>query len=195
MNSSGDLISYIDETDLYSEFVKGEVFETVQTKQLALPLIEEGNYVLVAYVALASEGIRITNFTAVTGNIVDAVVKQDGLKNTLTLNQSGNIVVNSLVDYNLYYDLSGEFNYDELLEFMSLNAYEHGMIDEQIIEKLDGESWVVLESISEVEPEGREEENTEVTEEVEVLEKGQYRMKYIAQNNQGEAVYVYVTLN
>jgi hypothetical protein len=68
---------------------------------------------------------------------------------------------------------------------MAQNAYNHGMIDELVIEKLDGENWIVVEN-----PVVETQEETTVL----LLEKGKYRMKYMSQNAD-EDVYVFVIIS
>ena len=60
---------------------------------------------------------------------------------------------------------------------MGQAAYDHGMIDELTIEMLDGENWILVEVTSE-----------------EILEQGQYRMKYIVNSENQKEAYVFVTI-
>ena len=185
MDSNANLISFTNDNELSTTYVKENPFETIQTTEIELDVNEEGNYVLVAYVALKSEGIRITNYAAVTGNITEYTVTNDGFKKTISVNETGNIIINCTVDYNLYYELTEDLTYEQLLEFMAQNAYNHGMIDELVIEKLDGENWIVVEN-----PVVETQEETTVL----LLEKGKYRMKYMSQNAD-EDVYVFVIIS
>ena len=218
LNKEGNLISFLHEEDLTTQYIKGNEFETTQTKNIELGILEQGEYTLVAYVALASEGIRITKYQKVNAQIIEFSRNEQGFKNTIQSNENKELIIISEIDHNLYYEFEGDLPYDKLVEFMGQAAYDHGMIDELIIEMFDGENWVVVEppKVEETNPEDEtiipnegdissemqeeessvdqeinEEQNTE--ENIQMLEKGQYRMKYIVAEEEQEA-YVYVTI-
>ena len=144
-------------------------------------MLEAGEYTLVAYVALASEGIRVTNYQKVSAEITEFARNEQGFKNTIKSNANKELVIISEIDYNLYYEFENQVSYKDLLEFMGQAAYDHGMIDELTIEMLDGENWIIVEGSS-------GEENAKM------LEQGQYRMKYIVNSENQKEAYVFVTI-
>ena len=209
LNKEGNLISFLNEEDQVSQYTKGNTFEATQSKDITIEMLEKGEYKLVAYVALASEGIRVTNYTIVEAQITESSRNHDGLKNTIKTNNAKELVVLSEVDYNIYSEVEGQLTYQMLLEQMAQLAYNHGMIDKLVIEKYDGENWVIVEGVAEEEtpnedetiypedekilPEDNNEQQETEEAEVIILEAGQYRMKYIVSNSNDE-VYVYVTI-
>ena len=218
LNKEGNLISFLHEEDLTTQYIKGNEFETTQTKNIELGILEQGEYTLVAYVTLANEGIRITKYQKVNAEIIECSRSEHGFKNTIQTNENKELIIISEIDYNLYYEFEGDLPYEKLVEFMGQAAYDHGMIDELIIEMFDGENWIIVEApkVEETNPEDetiipnegdiysemQEEESSvdqEINEEqnpeenIQMLEKGQYRMKYIVAEEEQEA-YVYVTI-
>ena len=158
-------------------FVKSDSFEISENTSLDIPLLEKGNYVLVAYIATALEGIRITKASSIIGNFNEAILNQDGIKLTLSTNSDKYLIINSTYDYNIYLESNEEFTYEELVHYMGQSAYNHGMIDETVVEVFDGSEWHVLESTSEITT-------------------GQYRMKYIVtlENVNNQEGYVLLTI-
>lgn len=214
LNKDGNLIAYLDENDLVTEYNKGSTFETLQTKEIQLDILAAGEYTLVAYVALASEGIRITNYQPVEAIVSEASQSTYGLKNTIVTNDKKELIIVSEIDYSINCEIEGDVIDNDLLEMMAQLAYDHGMIDELIVEKLVDDNWIVIEIKNNEEEIPEEEQKEELNEEkpIEVenqeletneetkqeaityLEKGQYRMKYIVNNEAKEEAYIYVTI-
>ena len=181
LNKEGNLISFLNEADLTTQYIKGNELVLTQTKDITIEMLEAGEYTLVAYVALASEGIRVTNYQKVSAEITEFARNEQGFKNTIKSNANKELVIISEIDYNLYYEFENQVSYKDLLEFMGQAAYDHGMIDELTIEMLDGENWIIVEGSS-------GEENAKM------LEQGQYRMKYIVNSENQKEAYVFVTI-
>ena len=157
--------------------IKGNELVLTQTKDITFEMLEAGEYTLVAYVALASEGIRVTNYQKVSAEITELSRNEQGFKNTIKSNANKELVIISEIDYNLYCEFEGEFTYEMLKEFMGQAAYDHGMIEELKIEMLDGENWIVVDG-----------------ENAQMYEQGQYRMKYIVNSENQKEAYVFVTI-
>ena len=140
--------------------------------------------------------------------------------NTITNNEDGNLVIISKVDYNIYIQISDNLDYQQLENLLAQNAYDYGMILDTVIEYFDGTNWVVLnndtteeetiegEVTTEETPQDESKTNEETTDEVvddnkesldsetKYLEKGIYRMKYIANvaSEDTNDYYIYITL-
>lgn len=177
LNKEGNLISFLNEADLTTQYIKGNELVLTQTKDITIEMLEAGEYTLVAYVALASEGIRVTNYQKVSAEITELARNEQGFKNTIKSNANKELVIISEIDYNLYCEFEGEFTYEMLKEFMGQTAYDHGMIDELKIEMLDGENWILVEATS-----------------AKIFAQGQYRMKYIVNSENQKEAYVFVTI-
>ena len=196
-----NIISFIDEESLKFKYVKGEEFILSQTREIEFPILSLGSYTLVCYVASSKEGIRITEYQKIVGEVNEATKNGDGFLNTITNNEEGNIIILSETDYNIYIQISEQLNYEQLENILAQNAYDYGMIGELIIEYFDGTNWIVLEKpISD----GKTSEEV-ATEESEIKDStiqeviytnGQYRMKYIPNVSEEDTkeYYIYVTL-
>ena len=77
---------------------------------------------------------RITKYQKVNAQIIECSRSEHGFKNTIQTNENKELIIISEIDYNLYYEFEGDLPYDKLVEFMGQAAYDHGMIDELIIE-------------------------------------------------------------
>ena len=213
--TSDEIITYISEEDLKTKYVKGEEFILTQTKEIQFDTLVTGEYVLVAYVALASEHIRITNYEKLQAEVIESVAQYIGYKNTIKNNQEGNLMIVSEVDYNIYVNVSGDYTYQDLENLLGQYAYDYGMIEDFIIEMNDNENWVLFEESSieddqpiiddEIKEESSEEkqegelsgnEETSKEEAIVFVEKGQYRMKYNSNAPEGvdNEYYIYVTI-
>lgn len=219
-----NIISLINEEDSKFKYTKGEEFILSQTKEIELPILELGTYTLVCYVATVYEGIRITEYQKLVVEVNEATKNEFGLMNTITNNEDGNLVIISKVDYNIYIQISDNLDYQQLENLLAQNAYDHGMILDTVIEYFDGTNWVVLnndtteeetveetiegEVTTEETPQDESKTNEETTDEVvddnnesldsetKYLEKGIYRMKYIANvaSEDTNDYYIYITL-
>ena len=216
ITEDGNIIPFTSEEDAKFVYKKGEDFILSLSKQINFDIYNEGEYVLYAYVCLSGENIRISKFTSVYGDIEEVSITQQGFKNELKNDSEKRIVISSVKDYNVYSNVNGDYTFEQLQEMLAQLAYDHGMFDEIIVEKLVEENWVIYEveaesdsiennndntssDVNEESSEGIEsDEQQELQEslegEVVYVEKGQYRMKYIAQTDLEEDFYVYVTI-
>lgn len=171
LSKENNVVSYIDEFDLKFTYTKGVDFELSQTKEFTIPLLETGEYILVSYVALASENIRISKYTEVKVDVKEESISLNGYNNEIK-NSNGSLLIESKSDLDVKLESEENYSYNELIEFMSQKAYEHGMIEEKIIEKYDGSEWTVVQS------------NEEII-------NGEYRMKYYTSS---ASHYIYLKL-
>lgn len=186
------------ETITSTAFTKGQEFKTTQSLSVEIPVLDEGEYILVAYVATTLEGIRVTNPIAVKGTFTKASNIATGITQTISTNEDGNLLVTSTKTNDIYLEFSGTLTYDDMVNFLSENAYQYGSIGEVVLEKLVDGNWVVVEkpvTEEEVEDPSTKEDSQDQTSEQtqteneeqiekeeqiqEELESGQYRMKYI----------------
>ena len=146
------------------------IFELNQTVEVNIPLLEEGTYTLVAYIATVEEGIRVTNPIAIEGSINESDISKEGLYNKI-YNDGNEIKIDSSKDVTINISLSGTYTYDTLYAELESYAYNLGTTTEGKIEKLIDNSWIVIDSN-------------------ETIGNGTYRLKYL--NNNQEAYVVAV---
>ena len=108
--------------------------------EVEIPLLEEGDYVLVAYIATANEDIRVTKPVAIEGNVVTANISQNGLFNNL-YSENNQIKIKSNKDSTINISLSGSYTYNELYDALESYAYNLGTTTGADIEKLEGSNW------------------------------------------------------
>lgn len=175
--SNNSLIPLSSANELKETFVVGNSFEMAQTLSVDIPVLDAGSYSLVIYIANAEEGIRVTNPVHLTGEFENYFINNDGLRQDILVTENSNLVINVYNEYDIYLQTTSSFTYDELVAFMAQSSYNHGMINETIIEKFDGANWNVIKSGS-------------------LIDNGQYRMNYIVTIEESVSQgYVIVTIS
>lgn len=149
-------------------------FELTQNAVLEVPALEAGEYVLVAYVAVADEGIRITNPVAIKGNVIDIEINQDGYVNILTNGANNTVIITSTVTPLINITLNGTYTYNDLHLVLESYAYKYGSPLDGEIEKENNSNWHVVSNDG-------------------MLSSGTYRLKY-HNNSFNQDSYVIVTL-
>ena len=188
-----------------TSFTKGQEFNTTQSLSVEIPVLDEGEYMLVAYVATTQEGIRVTNPIAVKGTFTGATHIATGITQTISTNEDGYLLVTSIKTNDVYVTIKETLTYSKLEELMSEAAYQYGTISEVEIEMFDNDTWTIVTPKEEVvndtqegEVDNSSEDSESLKQTEENLQDGQYRMKYIVNSNseesQEEFGYVYVTL-
>ena len=179
LKEDGNLIPLNSSNDSSTTFTAGSAFEIAQSTKVAIPVVDAGTYVLVAYIATVDEGIRVSEPLTVQGNFTGARIFQEGIMLTLASNSEQNLLVKSENNIDIYLNINKALSYDELVYYMGQSAYNHGMVEDKVIEYLDGDTWKTLEKTSEL------------------ITTGNYRMKYIVtiNNIQDLEGYVYLTIN
>lgn len=144
-------------------YTEGNTFEASFNGNVELPMLVEGDYELVAYIATNEEGIRVTKPTAIEGSITEATRSSEGIKNKLYL--ENNIVkIKSTEDTNIIINLNGTFTYDSLYNELESYAYKYGETSNDNLEVQNDSNWnIVNESDS--------------------ITNGTYRLRYINGNN------------
>ena len=144
---------------------------------VTIPLVDAGNYILVAYVATIDEGIRVSTPLKVKGNFTTAKIVQEKTLLTLSSNIDQSLVIKSENNIDIYLNSKQALTYDELLHYMGQSAYNYGMVKDMVIEYLEGTTWKVLEKTTEL------------------ITTGEYRMKYIVTVNNVSNLdgYIYLT--
>ena len=153
-------------------FSNEATFEATFNGEVNIPLLAEGDYVLVAYIATNEEGIRVTKPVAIEGQIIQVEVSNKGIYNKI-YSEDNIIKIESKNDITINITLSGEYSYELLLNELTSYAYNQGMTTDQNIEKLDGSEWIII---------GESEEITA----------GTYRLKYL---NSNQEAYVVANVN
>lgn len=241
LTDDNNVIPFIDEKDNKFVYKKGEDFILSLSKEIKLPILQQGDYILSAFVSLAGENIRTSNYVVARGLVTEHTISKNGFKNTICNVENDKIMISSQIDYNIYYAFQGQITYDQLSELFAQMAYDHGMFEKIIIEQYDGENWIVItppieendgnnkddSSVADGEVDGEYQQNPPVLEEeqspsvadderteenqpsdeivvddnvqikdVEYMEKGQYRMKYIANKDELDTneYFIYITL-
>lgn len=177
LKEDGNMIPLNSNSNLSKTFTSGTSFEISQTMNVTIPLVDAGNYILVAYVATIDEGIRVSTPLKVKGNFTTAKIVQEKTLLTLSSNEDQSLVIKSENNIDIYLNSNQALTYDELLHYMGQSAYNYGMVEDMVIEYLEGTTWKVLEKTTEL------------------ITTGEYRMKYIVTVNNVSNLdgYIYLT--
>lgn len=215
LNEDGSIIPLYNERETATQFVKGNEFTTSQQLTVEIPILNEGKYVLVVYVATKDEGIRVTNPMLVSGTFTEASNIATKYSETISTNDEGNLLLTIEETNDIYTNIIGSFTYEGLEQVLAEVAYQYGTLPEElVIEELKEGTWVVLEkpvieesNDNEEQVEGETQETNDEqssNEESSVVDpvtytNGQYRLKYeIITTIDAEQIveygYVYLTL-
>jgi hypothetical protein len=148
-------------------FEGGKSFKLSQTTSFELPLLAEGEYTLVAYIA-TYDGIRSSEYTAVKfTDVTDFEAKEGALKVVLKKNTENELSLTFSVIREVEITLEeGNRSYADMFGELSREAYPYGFVSEDTVIELLGESG----------------EWTAVSEGEAALPSGTYRLKYYVQN-------------
>lgn len=140
-----------------------KIFEIAQTASFTLPILEEGNYTLVAYIATNDEGIRVSNPIALNSSSINEYkTNSDDLMNRI-YSENNKIKLESKKNNEIHINLEGDYTYDSLYNEMQSKAYKYGMTSEATIEFNNNGNWVEVSNTDEI-------------------KKGTYRLKYLSNN-------------
>ena len=153
-------------------YTEGSTFEASFNGNVELPILVEGDYELVAYVATNEEGIRVTKPIAIEGSVVNAERSLEGVKNRL-YSENNIIKIKSSEDLDIIINLSESYTYSSLYNELESYAYKYGQTTNDSLEIQNGSTWKKVN------------ENDSIT-------SGTYRLRYINGNN---TAYVIATLN
>lgn len=153
-------------------YTEGSTFEVSFNGNVELPILVEGDYELVAYVATNEEGIRVTKPIAIEGSVVNAERSLEGVKNRL-YSENNIIKIKSSEDLDIIINLSESYTYSSLYNELESYAYKYGQTTNDSLEIQNGSTW------------NKVNENDSIT-------SGTYRLRYINGNNDA---YVIATLN
>lgn len=178
LKTDGSIIPLDANNDASTTFVKNSSFEASKSTKINIPVIDAGTYALIAYVATSNEGIRVSKPVSITGEFSETSINQNGIRFSLTTNNDKNLLITSEHEFDIYLNTDQKLTFDELVHHMEQSAYNHGMINESIVEYLEGTEWKVLEKTDEL------------------IESGQYRMKYIVTLDNASQLegYIYLTI-
>ena len=134
-------------TPMYNEtatqFVKGNGFTTSQQLTVEIPILNEGKYVLVVYVATKDEGIRVTNPMLVSGTFTEASNIATKYSETISTNDAGNLLLTIEETNDIYTNIIGSFTYEGLEQVLAEVAYQYGTLPEElVVEELKEGTWV-----------------------------------------------------
>lgn len=221
LSDNNNIITFLSEDYTEFEYLKEEEFILEQSLTFEISLLEEGEYKLVAYVALASEGIQITKYVGLEAQVTEYKYTSLGFINKITTNENNHLIIKSEKDLNIYSTINGNYTYEELENYMLQLNYEFGMISDNKIEIFDGENWIVYEQSINNENVNSDSSNTEespeetpnnndltntggVSEEIpsenmeveNYMSFGNYRLKYSPynSNNGDNDYYIYINL-
>ena len=149
-------------------FANEKTFEATFEGEFTIPLLADGEYFLVAYIATQDEGIRVTKPIAVEANVTQCEISSNGSFNKI-FNEGNRIKIYSQRDSTINITLNGEYTYESLYNKLTSFAYNSGLTTNDSVEKLDGTEWILVN------------ENDKII-------NGTYRLKYL--NNNKEAYIV-----
>lgn len=164
-----------DESSLENNSAIKDRFTLTQSATLKIPTLDEGNYVLVAFISTVNDGIRMTNPISISGNITEVSIEGNGSTSTLANNQENKICLNSTKSATIMLNLEGNYEYNELYLLLESYAYMNGQFGGYNLEKEKLSNWNIVE------------EST-------LIEKGTYRLKYYNSNLQMDG-YIIATIN
>ena len=205
-NKDGTIIPLHSNEENSTQFVKGKEFTTSQQLVTEIPEVDEGEYVLVTYVATAQEGIRVTNPEVVKGNFTSASNIATKINETIKTNEEGNLILVVEETNDIYQSVIGEYTYADLEQILAETAYQYGQLNEElVVEEFKDNQWVLVEKpvVDEETSEGEETPEGELTDEaapvVIIYSSGQYRLKYVISTTVDEETvveygYVYLTI-
>lgn len=130
---------------IYDILSNNSKFELTQNATIKIPLLEEGSYVLVAYVATADEGIRVSNPIGICESVNESTQNGEGLINVLSNGQDNKICINSSKTAIINIYLNNNYNYEELYFLLESYAYKYGTTLEENLEKENNSSWESVE--------------------------------------------------
>ena len=123
-------------------------FTVTSSDWFHIPTLAQGEYVLVAYIATADEGIRVCTQKAIPfGEITPMNLHDGNVILTTKISESGQLVLTATHTVDTMIFIYDNINsYDELYERLSEESYKFGFIVEGAkIEQLDSnEEWAIL---------------------------------------------------
>ncbi len=144
---------------VYDSLSNSKKFELSQNATIRIPFLEEGSYVLVAYIATADDGIRVSNPISIGGSIKENTKMGEGLINVLANGEDNKICLTSIKTATINIYLENTYDYEELYLLLESYAYKYGTTSGDNIEKDNNSNWESIDSNS-------------------VIEEGTYRLKY-----------------
>ena len=159
-------------SDTIKLFNNEATFESTFNGEVIIPLLAEGDYVLVSYIATGEEGIRVSKPIEVEGSIIQSEISDTGIYNKI-YNEDNKIKITATKDDTINITLNGGYTYESLYSELESYAYNAGMTTKDGIEKLINSEWVKIN------------ENEEIVE-------GIYRLRYL---NNNQNAYVVASIN
>lgn len=141
-------ISYKFEKDTLND--SSNKLQLKQNAILELPILEEGTYILVAYVSTYNDDIRITNPIGVKGNINEITNNKEGFINTLKNNENNEICINSTQTSTINIDLKGSYTYEQLYLLLESYGYKYGNVINSDLEKENNSNWDIIDNNSNI---------------------------------------------
>ena len=177
MNEEGVIIPLSVENENSTQFVKGNEFKTTQQLSVSTPELDEGKYVLVAYVATKDEGIRVTNPILVKGEFKQSTKVGTKFNETITTNEDKNLVLTVEESNDVYQTVEEKLTYKQLEQKLAEIAYQYGSLNDSLkVEEFKNNTWVVVDV-----------KNNEDS----LCSSGQYRLEYeVASSNTNGYVYL-----
>lgn len=141
-------ISYKFEKDTLND--SSNKLQLKQNAILELPILEEGTYILVAYVSTYNDDIRITNPISIKGNIKEITNDKEGFINTLKNNENNEICINSTQTSTINIDLKGSYTYEQLYLLLESYGYKYGNVINSDLEKENNSNWDIIDNNSNI---------------------------------------------
>lgn len=125
---------------------KNKFFQLTQNATIEIPILDEGNYTLLAYISTVTDGIRVSNPVSLEGEILENTIIKEDLNLTLKNNQNNQINVIVTKGALVYFELDGNYKYDELCLILETYAYKYGELRNGLLEKENNEKWEMIDS-------------------------------------------------
>lgn len=168
LKGESGLTPLADDGTLTATYHGEDVFTVSTTATVALDVLSEGRYTLVAYIATAGDEIRTTGYRAVTLTGVEPYRAAVGAA-TVTTERTGAgallLTVAHRAEVEVAVTLSDAPTGGELREALETAAYEYGFVEEGVtLEMQSGDGWIA------------------VAEGADALASGTYRLRYGVHN-------------
>jgi hypothetical protein len=149
LKGESGLTPLADDGTLTATYHGEDVFTVSTTATVALDVLSEGRYTLVAYIATAGDEIRTTDYRAVTLTGVEPYRAAVGAVNVTTERSGAGallLTVGHRSEIEVGVALSDAPTGGELREALEAAAYEYGFVEEgAALEMQSGDGWVAVE--------------------------------------------------
>jgi hypothetical protein len=146
VDQNGGLIHFDIENAMSAKYADEDNFTvTASSLEFTLPLLSEGNYTLVAYIA-TSEGIRASAYTPIAANeIANMPMSIENMTVSAAKNEGDSLTLTYAMakDFTVSLTTDSRMSYEQFMTAVSEKVFEYG-IPSDIIEIVSGDTYTPL---------------------------------------------------